>query len=193
MGNVLLAWDTKKLLREHLPAGHDHDLFLREMFEHHDWIELDRGTLDEEDAILNFVRRTNASADLVRRLVHASKSALTPMPESLALLEELHRLDVRLYCLSNMSHGTWEYLEPRHDFWRRFTGIVISAQVRLVKPDVAIYRHLLETFALDPAETVFLDDRLENVAGARLAGIRAHHFDHAAAVRARLFDGGWRQ
>lgn len=192
VGNVLLSWDTRALLREHLPSGLDADRFRREIFEHADWIELDRGTLDEEQALLNFRARTGAPVELLQLLVHASKAQLAPMAESLAFLEELHRANVALYVLSNMSHGTWEYLEPRHDFWRRFTGILISAQVQMVKPDLAIYRHLLDQWKLDAAETVFFDDRPENIAGARQVGIQAHLFERCAPARALVLEGRWK-
>lgn len=194
VGNVLLSWDPHAILREHLPAGADHGHYLRSVFAHDDWVDLDRGTLDEEEAILRFVGRSGAPPELVRRIVHASKSSLTPMPESLALLEELRRTgETKLFVLSNMSHATWEFLKPRHDFWRSFDGLVISAQIGVVKPDPAIYRHLLTTFELAPAETVFFDDRPDNVAGARAESIRAFLFDGAAKARARIFDGTWRE
>lgn len=192
VGNVLLAWDTHALLREHLPPGSDAEPFRSGMFGHPDWVELDRGTLDEAEALLRFRERTGAPLELVQRLVHASKASLSPMRESLAFLEELHRAGVGLYVLSNMSHATWEYLQPRHDFWRRFHGIVISAQVRLVKPDPAIYRHLLAAFSLEPAATVFFDDRAENVASAREVGLQAHLFERAAPARELVIEGRWR-
>jgi putative hydrolase of the HAD superfamily len=193
VGNVLLSWDTRSLLREHLPAGVDPEPYRTSIFDHPDWIDLDRGTLDEEEALLRFRERTGAPVELLQRLVHASKASLTPMPESVAFLEELHRGgDVGLYVLSNMSHATWDYLKPRHDFWRRFQGIVISAQVRLVKPDPAIYRHLLEQWRLDAGETVFLDDRPENVAGARAVGLQAHLFERPAQARALVIEGRWK-
>jgi HAD superfamily hydrolase (TIGR01509 family) len=191
VGNVLLSWNVRTILQDHLPPGHDLDLYRREIFDHRDWIDLDRGTLDEEEAILRFAQRTGAPLDLLHRLVHASKSALTPMPESLALLEELHRRGVGLYVLSNMSHGTWEFLRPRHDFWDRFHGIVISAQVRLVKPDPAIYRHLLDAHSLAAGETLFMDDRPENVAGARSLGIHSFLFEGASHARDRILRGAW--
>jgi len=191
VGNVLLSWDPRAILREHLAPAADLELHRRAIFDHPDWVELDRGTLDEAEAILRFAGRTAAPLDLVQRLVQASKSSLTPMPESLALLEELHRESVELYCLSNMSHGTWDHLRPRHEFWGRFRGIVISAQVGTVKPEPAIYRHLLDSYALEPGETVFLDDRPENVEGGRRAGMRAFVFEGAAQARALLFEGLW--
>lgn len=130
----------------------------------------------------------------MRRLVDASKTSLAPMPDSLALLEELRRTGAtKLYVLSNMSHATWEYLEPRHDFWKGFDGLVISARIGMVKPEPGIYRHLLSTFGLAPEETVFFDDRADNVAGARAERIRSFVYDGAAKARARLFDGAWRE
>jgi putative hydrolase of the HAD superfamily len=176
VGNVLLSWDPHAILREHLPAGADHGLFLRDVFAHPDWVELDRGTLDEGEALLRFATRTGAAPELVRRLVDASKTSLAPMPDSLALLEELRRTGAtKLYVLSNMSHATWEYLEPRHDFWKGFDGLLLS------------------TFGLAPEETVFFDDRADNVAGARAERIRSFVYDGAAKARARLFDGAWRE
>lgn len=191
VGNVLLSWDPRAILRDHLAPAVDHDFYRREIFDHPDWVDLDRGTLEEEEAILRFAERTGAPLDLLHRLVQASKSSLTPMPESLTLLEELHRGGVGLYVLSNMSHGTWEFLQPRHDFWSRFKGIVISAHVRLVKPDAAIYRHLLDAYSLDAGETVFMDDKPENVEGSRAAGLPAFVFEGATKARERIFGGGW--
>lgn len=191
VGNVLLSWNPGSILRDHLPAGADHDRFRRDVFDHADWVDMDRGALDDEEAILRFRERTGAPADLLRRIVDASKATLTPIPDSLALLEELHRERVKLYVLSNMSHATWDYLRPRHAFWSRFDGIVISAQVRLVKPDAAIYRHLLGQWSLAPEETVFLDDRPENVKAARELRIKAHLFERAAPIRTKLFEGRW--
>lgn len=192
VGNVLLSWNPAALVRDHLPAGGDAEQFRRSIFDHADWVDLDRGTLDEADALLRFRERTGAPLELLSRLVHAAKTSLTPMAESLAFLEELHRAGVALYVLSNMSHDTWDYLRPRHDFWARFAGIVISAQLRLVKPDAAIYRHLLTQYALDPKQTVFFDDRPENVAGARAEGIQAHLFERAAPARALVVEGRWK-
>ena len=191
VGNVLLSWDPQSILREHVAAPADQLRYRREIFDHLDWVDLDRGTLEETAAVANFVKRTGATQELLERLVHASKVSLTPMPESLALLQELDDLGLKLYVLSNMSHGTWDFLEPRHDFWKRFDGILISAHVKLVKPQREIYEHLLKTWSLDPKTTVFMDDRPENVEGARKAGIPSFVFTNAADARERLFDGMW--
>ena len=62
--------------------------------------------------------------------------------------------------------------------------LVLSAEVGVEKPDAAIYRLALARLGdPDPAECLFVDDRPENVEGARAVGIRAHlHTDDAATV-----------
>ena len=59
-----------------------------------------------------------------------------------------------------------------------FEGIVVSADLHIIKPDERIYRYLLERYGLNPGETLFIDDRLENVEGARKVGIQAEVFQN---------------
>ena len=51
-----------------------------------------------------------------------------------------------------------EHLEQAYTFWDVFTGVVISCRLHLCKPEPAIYACLLETYGLDGANTVFIDD-----------------------------------
>ena len=74
----------------------------------------------------------------------------------------------------------------RPDFWDVFAGRVISCRVGLCKPEPAIYAHLLETYALDPRETVFIDDLDVNLATAAKFGIRTIRFEHPAQCAAAL-------
>ena len=55
----------------------------------------------------------------------------------------------------------------RYPFFRLFRGIVVSAAVKLIKPDPAIFEHLAGEFALDFGESVFIDDLPANVETAR--------------------------
>jgi HAD superfamily hydrolase (TIGR01509 family) len=63
---------------------------------------------------------------------------------------------------------------------------VVSAAVKLVKPDPAIYEHLRERFKLDFAESVFIDDLARNVESARRAGLPAIQFQTTDQVRREL-------
>ena len=92
-------------------------------------------------------------------------------PAMVALIEELHGAGHALYALSNMGHASIDWLE-RQDFWRFFSGKVVSARVRMMKPEPDIYRYLLVSFDLQAEECLFIDDSQANVAAAEALGLR---------------------
>ncbi|HRA63620.1 MAG TPA: HAD-IA family hydrolase, partial [Burkholderiaceae bacterium] len=94
--------------------------------------------------------------------------------------------DVRLYFLSNMPAPFARTLERRHDFLSWFDGGIFSADVRLIKPDPAIYALLETRYLLDPARTVFIDDLAANVSAAQARGWRGVHFQSAAQAAPHL-------
>jgi 2-haloacid dehalogenase len=63
---------------------------------------------------------------------------------------------------------------------------VVSAAERLLKPDPAIYRVLLDRNGLEAGRCLFIDDSEKNVRGAEAVGMRAHHFRDATALAAEL-------
>jgi len=192
VGNVLLAWDPRELVRQHVADAELRDKVLGDVFGHADWVDLDRGTLAEPEALRRFQERTGLPAAVVADLVHASKETLTPMPAGYALLDELEATDgVRVFCLTNMSHETFAYLCEKFDLFPRFEDVLVSAQEGLVKPDPEIFRLLCRRNGLDPDRTAFLDDNPANVAGARAAGLRAQVF--GAGSRDWLFAGAPRE
>ena len=67
-------------------------------------------------------------------------------------------------------------------FLRRFHDIVISGDLKILKPDPRIYAALIERRRFDPARAFFIDDNERNVAAARRLGMRAHHYRGPAAL-----------
>ena len=63
---------------------------------------------------------------------------------------------------------------------------MISGKILLLKPEPAIYKHLVETTGIVPAESVFIDDLTSNVIAARESGLHAIQFSDAASCRAEL-------
>jgi HAD superfamily hydrolase (TIGR01509 family) len=91
------------------------------------------------------------------------------------LIAELKERGYRLYVLSNMSSDFIEHIR-RFDVYRQFEGDVVSCEVKTVKPESEIYQIVLDRFALDPAETLFIDDREANLRAAEQFGISTFHF-----------------
>jgi len=101
-------------------------------------------------------------------------------------LRELRARGLRLYYLSNYSDHTTRCAPEKLDFLRHMDGGVFSWREKLLKPDPAIYRLLCKRFSLIPARCVFLDDRPENVQGARDCGMRAILFEGYETARESL-------
>ena len=92
----------------------------------------------------------------------------------------------RLFCRSNMHPASWAYLERNCDFWELLRGIAISCHVQLIKPEPAIYAHLLARYGLDGSQTVFIDDRDVNLVAAASFGIQTIKFETPAQCEIRL-------
>ena len=69
-----------------------------------------------------------------------------------------------------------------------FDGAVVSGEEGVLKPSPEIFAVLRHRYALDPAETLFVDDAEVNVAGARAVGLQAHRFVDAAGLERALED-----
>jgi putative hydrolase of the HAD superfamily len=186
-GGVLVHWRPQEIIDSFYSEPHLREALKTHAFQHGDWLDMDRGTLDEASVVRRCaLRMARPEAELSALFDHV-RAALTPIESTIALLRELRaRPGLKLYGLSNMSQAVFAYLDERHDFFKLFDGIVVSAAVKLVKPEPAIYEHLRERFDLDFAESVFLDDMARNVESARGVGLPAIRFETAEQARRAL-------
>ena len=122
---------------------------------------------------MHFAKLSGRTPDEVRRLLRATAESLLPIEGTMVLLEDLAAAGVHLYLLSNMPESTFNILVGRHGFFAHFKYMVISGKILLLKPEPAIYQHLVETTGIVPAESVFIDDIARNVIAAREAGLHA--------------------
>ena len=185
-GGVLVRWQPEAVIAGFYADEPSRALVRDAVIRHPDWIDIDRGSLSESAAIERFAARMGRPAAEMRALMQHIKDSLTPLPDSIALLEELAQRGVPLYGLSNMSAPIFALLKSRHGHWDRFRGIVVSGEVGLVKPDPEIFHHLAQRYDLTPAETVFIDDHLPNIESARRLGFRTIHFADAKQCRREL-------
>ena len=88
--------------------------------------------------------------------------------------------------VSNMGDAVHEHMERELDWLSRFDLLVWSYQLRVAKPDAAIYRYALERLGTRPEETLFLDDKAENVDTAVALGMKGLVFSTVEKLRADL-------
>jgi putative hydrolase of the HAD superfamily len=186
-GGVLVSWRPQEIIDSFYAEPHLREALRLHAFQHVDWLDMDRGTLDEASVVRRCAARMARPESELRALFEHVRAALTPIDPTVALLRELReRKGLKLYGLSNMSQTTFAYLHARHDFFKLFDGIVVSAAVKLLKPEPEIYEHLRDRFALDFGESVFIDDVQPNVESARQVGLRAIQFLTTDQVRREL-------
>lgn len=99
-----------------------------------------------------------------------------PIHESVDILMDIKRRGYPVYALSNWNDVKFPIAQEIFPFLRLFDGRIVSGEVKLAKPDPQIYQLLLDTYKLNPRESLFIDDRQENVDAARAFGIEAVQF-----------------
>ena len=88
--------------------------------------------------------------------------------------------------LSNAWSGTRNVLTKSKPCIDAFHHSVFSSEVGLAKPNPAIYRYILSMCDVQPAESIFIDDAIENVEAANLLGIHGIHFKNSDKTIAEI-------
>jgi 2-haloacid dehalogenase len=186
LGGVLIDWDPRYLYRKLLADEAAVEEFLATVCTPEWNAEQDRGRPFAEGV-----------AELVERHpVHAA--AITAYHErwtemlggdiagTVELLDELRDTGVPLYALTNWSAETFGIARERYQFLEWFDGVLVSGEERMIKPDPAIFRLLLDRFGLDPGAAFYVDDSPANVAAAGELGFDAVRFTGPEQLRRDL-------
>jgi len=96
---------------------------------------------------------------------------------------KLKELNYPCYILSNWSAETYEGMEEKYPFLKDFEGKIISGRDFLIKPDPAIYELAISRFDLVPQETLFIDDRLDNIEAAQKLNFQTIHLTDPSLIQ----------
>jgi putative hydrolase of the HAD superfamily len=113
------------------------------------------------------------------------RSWISVEPGSIDILHDLHAGGTRLALLSNAGFDFGEPLR-RAPFARYFEQVFVSAELGLIKPDPATYRHVLDALGITAPEMVFIDNKKVNVDAAESLGITGHVFTGVGELRTFL-------
>lgn len=140
------------------------------------WTDYDMGILSFEQVAEELAAYRGVEPDFAREMITIAIGKQETIRPTEKLIDELKAAGYKLYVLSNMSREFIDFLR-KQKVYENFDGDVVSCEVGIVKPMPEIYDLLLERFDLDAAETIFIDDRQENVDAAAAKGIATFHFD----------------
>ena len=171
MGNVLLRFDRDYFLDAVGVQGADRKLLLNNVYLSLEWARMDRGSMTEAEAAESMCRRLPQRLhETAHLLVDRWDRPILPIAGMEQLVSDLKKAGYGVYLLSNASYRQHEYW-PRVPGSQYFDGTLISADVKLVKPEAEIYRLLYKTFQLVPQECLFIDDATQNIEGAERTGM----------------------
>jgi len=159
-----------------------------ERFEQHYWQDrqaYDEGKLTGNAFWQKFVRDAGLSLNeaTVEELNELdARHWTTQNPAMLAWQLALKQRGLLTGILSNMGDKVCESIEREFDWLHRFDALVWSYQLGIAKPAPAIYLHILHKLNVRPEETLFLDDKLENIQAALALGINSIQFSTVAQL-----------
>jgi 2-haloacid dehalogenase len=186
IGKVLIHYDPEIPYRRLIPNDTERRRFLAEICTN-DWnLEQDRGRA-WADAETLLIERHPGQEEMIRAFrLNWHEMVPHPYDDTVAIMEWLIDDGRDVTMLTNFAADTFVEARRRFPFFDRPRGVTVSGEVGLVKPDEAIYRLHAQSFGLEPAATLFIDDSPVNVEGARAAGWQSVQFTDAARLRADL-------
>ncbi|MBQ8404554.1 MAG: HAD family phosphatase [Clostridia bacterium] len=176
-GKVIMQYDERYICSFVAEDKDDIELLATVAMARKYWNAFDEGTLTEEVYLREVKKELPAHLHgAVEKLCAEWTSHMPPVPGMEAVVRELHENGKKLYLLSNFNQRLRGELHLAPAL-KMFDGLVISGEIGMVKPNADIYEYLLDTYKLDPAECIFVDDREDNIEAGEKVGIKGYLFD----------------
>jgi len=174
VGGVLLYWNPFELLKTMFDEKKA-SVLKANMMDSDYWAELDRGTLEIDEAVDIFSKKIPELRDDVEFALKNFIDYIPPIKENIIILNKLSKMNYRLFVLSNFHLESFSKAYEKYSFFKLFEGIVISSCIKMIKPDKKIFEYTLNKYSLTPGETVFFDDSKKNIESASDLGIIGVH------------------
>ena len=186
LGGVLLDWDPRHLYRKLIDDPEELADFLARICTSQ-WHRAHDLGVPILASCQELAREYPGHAQLIMAWAERGEEMIAGQIDgTVEVLADLSQAGVRCLALSNMEAETFPLRRERFAFMRYFDGCVISGIEGVAKPDPAIIKLLLARYELDPARTVLIDDKPDNITMAEQAGLKAIRFADPGQLRADL-------
>lgn len=190
IGEVLYRWDLRFLFEKLIDDPQELDWFLAHVVTPEWHSQHDAGVPLADMVPERIAQFPQYREHIMAYAAQFVESIPGPVAGSLELVRRLAANDIPLYAISNFGAEFWPIFRPGAPIFDLFSGIIVSGEEKMAKPDPAIYNLAIRRFALAPARCLFIDDRLENIEAARAAGMSGHHFSDADLLEQELVQIG---
>lgn len=147
------------------------------------WNELDRGAWTTEEILQSFIQNDPGIEQEIRHVFHNVGAMVTRREYAIKWVRHLKEQGYRVLYLSNFGEITRAHCQDALSFMPYMDGGIMSYEVKLIKPEAAIYQALVDKYDLIPEECVFIDDLDSNIRAAQALGFHTvHATSHEAAL-----------
>ena len=189
-GNVIIDWDPRYLFETLIEDKEELDFFLNHIC-HLEWHgKTDAGATFAENTAER-LKVYPEHAEMINQFYAGWEQMFRgEISENVALIQPLKDKGYRMFGLTNWSGEVFPRSREMFPSFAEFEGIVVSGIEKVVKPNSRIYKILLERYQLNANECFFIDDRLENIEGARALGFHGLHYVPGSDLKQQLIDCG---
>ena len=183
VGNVIVRWNPRTLYAKIFKEPADLDRFLSHVGTLEWHAATDRGVTFADNIAALSARHPHHAEHIAAWWDRWDEMLSGTIPETESVIEDLAARGVPQFALTNMSSETWPGVKAMSPAFRHFRDAIVSAEERVIKPEPRIYQIVLERTGLEPADLLFVDDSVANIAAAQALGFHTHHFTDPAALR----------
>ena len=177
MGNVLLDFNPEFVMNMFCSSPEEKEIIDKELFNGPEWKMGDRGDIKDKDRFdLVKVRVPEQYHEALKNCADRWDVCMTPLDGAREFCESVKESGFGIYVLSNASDLFYVYF-PKFLPLDFFDGVFVSSDYLMLKPDVEIYKTFLEKYGLKGNECLFIDDREDNIEGAKKAGLNTFRFE----------------
>jgi putative hydrolase of the HAD superfamily len=171
LGNVLISFVPSEYLKKKNYPQNIRNTILNDIFRSDEWKMLDNGDITIPEAIDTISRKSLLKREEIALVFNFRTDIMFPLDDNVRLLPALKKHGFSLYYLSNFPLDIFEEIKNDYFFFRHFNGGIISSEVKLSKPDIRIFKYILNEYSLKAEESLYIDDMEENVKSAELTGM----------------------
>ncbi|MCB1071885.1 MAG: HAD family phosphatase [Chlamydiales bacterium] len=190
LGNVLVDFSHEKMFNQMaaltgIPSESIYELLFEERTGH----QYERGLISTEE-IYQLIQKRATTTFEMKELIDAASTIFSPKKEMELLVKKLKEKEYKLLLLSNTFEPHFNYIAENYTFLPLFDHWILSYQVGYVKPEKKIYEEALKHASCLSSECFFIDDRIENIRGAEVLGIKGHQFRSPSLLMDDLIRNG---
>jgi len=186
-GGVVVQWDPRRVYRKFLETEEEIEAFFREVGFHSWNADQDRGDRTWADAVEQLAGQFPHRRQLISAYHEFWEDSIAgPIDETVRIVERLRAKGFRLVGLSNWSAEKFKLTRDRYDLFKLFDDIIISGEVKTMKPEREIFDIALRKLGLRAEECLFIDDSSKNVEAAAALGFQIIHFENSPQLEEDL-------